>query len=142
MSWFETELCSDIAVELESGLVVIEPDSDWVFAKIQEGFSIGFNRIDWSGVPGAVQRFRDHSIDDIVAFMLFFHEIYDQYALSADLIYVGDMLNLGVYGTKENITLVMPRAFEFPQHHYITDFDVSWCMSFTMEGGMGFGFAS
>lgn len=141
MNWFESELRKDIASEIEAGTIAIEPNSDWVFIQLQERFPIGYGRIDWKSVPNSVEQYKYEPEQKKDAFFQFFEHISGRYELVGDVIYVGENIDIGLRGEIVSLNKILPQVFEFNQHHFITDCLSDWCMSFSMEGEMGFGFA-
>ena len=125
---------------LASALCGIEhrkEDPSRVFAEIERRFPVQHSKVDWQRVPGAVSRPDGHLPGAPVRF---FREAIATSGLDA-LAYVGDGLtSTSVVAAPADFIAVIEPMLDIPQHHYFFDMQRGFCISFTMEGDMHYGF--
>lgn len=99
------------------------------------------SKIDWDRVPGSIERVEEDESLQSERFTAFFDEIVQRFRLAGDVVYVGDSAtDFALAGSVECMRDALPETLAIPQHHYLIGPDSSWCLCFTMEGNMGFGF--
>src|SRR5262249_4038288 len=103
--------------------IVLEPSSGTYFDMLQKRFPVRGSKIDWDRVSMArVNRVdtadSEQYLDDAEAFA---HDIQESERLYPDyrVVVIGDM----------------------PQHTYVLAPDAEWCLAFTLEGDLCFGYA-
>lgn len=140
-NFYEAELRRALQAALESNRIKELGDSSPFFAQLMKTYPASGSKIDWDRVPGSVERFDDEEAIQAVQFTEFFDEIVHKFCLAGDVIYVGDSAtDFALTGSMECVREALPELLAVPQHHYLIGPESSWCMCFTMEGGMGFGF--
>jgi hypothetical protein len=120
-------------------LLRVLPDTAAILAELAEHYPFTGSRIAWSNVPGAIERPGENEGSACVAF---FDEMTARFKLQGEVTYVGDSLTeFGVQGSIEAIREVLSPLISIPHHHYFIGAHLQWCMSFTFEGDMAFGFS-
>lgn len=140
-NFYEAELRRALHAAMESSRIRELGDSSPFFAQLMNIYPAGGSKIDWGRVPGSVERFEEEGSIQAVQFAEFFDEVVRKFCLAGDVVYVGDSAtDFALTGSLECVREVLPELLAVPQHHYLIGPECSWCMCFTMEGGMGFGF--
>jgi hypothetical protein len=140
-NFYDTELRKVLRAELEGSRIRELGDSSPVFAQIATAYPITGSKIDWRRVPGSIELVEEDEVMRVEEFIGFFDEVVQKFSLSGDVVYVGDSATECAFaGSLEYMRAVLSKLLAIPQHHYLVGADVSWCVSFTMEGDMGFGF--
>ncbi|WP_322026160.1 hypothetical protein [Burkholderia sp. BCC1977] len=142
-NFYESELRENLKELFDSGELRVIGNSSEIFKKLADVYPAAGSKIDWNRVPGSVGRVEVK--DDLQAerFADFFDEMAAEFALSGDVIYVGDSsTDFALEGAITTIRKILPELLSVPQHHYIVGLGCSWCMCLTMEGDMDFGPAS
>ena len=140
-NFHEVELRKALRAQIESHRICELGDSAPIFAQLTKAYPARGSKIDWGRVPGAVERLEEERSFQVERFAKFFDEMVQKFRLSGDIIYVGDSAtDFALAGPVECMREVFPELFAIPQHHYLVGPDSSWCVCFTMEGDMGFGF--
>lgn len=138
---FEEELLSEFELSVKNGDIIVDPSSDSYFSELELRFPILGSKIDWDAVSGSE---REQASADAYASdcQHFFDKMMRRYGLSGQCIVIGD--------SAVEVALIMPvgimqfnlqKIVSVPQHHYVIANDYVWCMSFTMEGELAFGFS-
>jgi hypothetical protein len=141
-NFYESELRKILHVQLESNRISELGDSSPFFERLMKEFPFSGSRIDWRRVPESIERVEDDRALQIDQFILFCDEIIRKFDLVGAVVYVGDSAtDFALVGTLECMREALPALLAIPQHHYLIGIDNSWCMCFTMEGDMGFGFS-
>lgn len=138
---FEEELLSDLELLVKKGEIVVEPSSDGYFSELESRFPILGSKIDWDEVSGSEQ---EQASAEAYASdcQRFFDEMVNRFGLSGKCIVIGDSaVEIALVMSVEILQCNLQKIVSVPQHHYILANDYSWCMSFTMEGDMAFGFS-
>jgi hypothetical protein len=100
------------------------------------------SKIDWSRVPNSIERFEEDTTLQVERFVSFFDEVAQKFGLAGDVVYVGDSAtDFALAGAMEHMKEALPELLGIPQHHYFIGSECSWCICFTMEGDMSFGFS-
>lgn len=138
-NFYEIELHRALRPAMVSRRLVSLGDSSAFFAQLAQAYPVSGSKIDWGRVPGAMERTDEqHNIGE---FTSFFDEVVLKCRLIGEVIYVGDSAtDFALAGSVECMREALPELLAIPQHHYLIGPDTSWCMCFTMEGDMGFGF--
>ncbi len=141
MNYFEDELLKDIEYYISKGLVIVENDFEKYFEKLNQTYPIYGSKIDWSFVENSIE-INATDKDYKSQFLNFMAETINNQSLKGECIVVGDsLIDKALKMDVATLNKVIPYVIEIPQHHYIIAGDFSWCMVFTMEQDMCFGFA-
>jgi hypothetical protein len=117
-------------------------DSSPFFSRLMRRYPTVGSKIDWQSIPGSVERAEHDESLQLKRFISFFDEVVQRFELAGDVIYLGDSAtDFALAGSMERMREALPDLFAVPQHHYLITPDASWCICFTMEGDMAFGFA-
>jgi hypothetical protein len=138
---FAEALLSDLDEAIRSGEVTVEASSDRYFAQLQSTFPVLGSKIAWSKVPGALEEVAapDAYIEDCLRF---YDRVLGEYALHGTCVVIGDsQVDFSLVTTVQRSRDYLARILAIPQHHYIVSAGFTWCIAFTMEGEMAFGFA-
>lgn len=147
LNYFEEEIAIELKNEIESGIIKTHNGNQKYFDFIEQGFTIGFNRIDWEK-NGFVffAHLANKSDSDFERINLFFNFILREYPsfINETVYVVGDDRIDFVYEMKFNIFVEKYRLFfELPQHTYVIFKENNICViNYTFEGELYFGFAS
>lgn len=140
-NFYEAELRKALHAAMESGRVREVGDSSPFFAQLMKTYPASGSKIDWNRVPGSIERIEEEETLQVEQFTAFFDEIVQKVGLAGDAFYVGDSAtDFALTGSLECMREVLPELLAIPQHHYLVGPEFSWCLCFTMEGDMGFGF--
>lgn len=140
-NYYEAELRNALCKEIVSHRITELADSSHFFAQLTKDYPANGSKIDWKRVPGSIERVEEDDALQIENFVKFFDEVIQEFRLSGDVVYVGDSAtDFALVGSLECMREVLPKLLDVPQHHYLISHDSSWCVCFTMEGDMGFGF--
>ena len=140
-NFYEAELRKALHAAMESHRVKELGDSPRNFAELIKAYPASGSKIDWDRVPGSVERVEEEESLQAEQFTAFFDEIVQKFRLAGDVVYVGDSAtDFALTGSLECMREVLPELLAIPQHHYMIGPESSWCLCFTMEGDMGFGF--
>ncbi len=141
MATFAEELLSDLDQAIRSGEVAIETSSDQYFARLQSTFPVLGSKIEWSNVPAAIEEVASPQAG-IQDCLRFYDRVRSTYGLHGPCVVIGDsQVDFSIVTTVEDLRGHLDRILAIPQHHYIVAADFTWCMAFTLEGNMAFGFA-
>lgn len=137
---FEEELLLSLDGLIKSGDVVVDKSSDNYFAQLGSKFPVVGSKIDWEEVPGSVEEIAKDD-EYIESCLSFFMKMCKKNNLNGKVIVIGDSaIESAFIMPIEVLKSNLKKVLGIPQHHYIIADDYSWCMSFTMEGDMAFGF--
>lgn len=140
-NFYESELRMALRKEIESSHIKELGDSAPFFAKLAKIYPAIGSKIDWGQVPRSIERSEENEALQAEECADFFDEMVQKFHLSGDVIYVGDSAtDIALAGSLGYVRAVLCNILTIPQHHYLIAQDYSWCMCFTMEGDMGFGF--
>jgi hypothetical protein len=143
MNKYETEVRDVLRVLMEANRIRELGESSPFFAQISALYPLDGSKIDWRRVPGSVERSENDEDLHVEQFVGFFDEVTEKFRLAGDVVYVGDSATDFALGASiECMREALPNLLAIPQHHYLIGPESSWCMCFTMEGDMGFGFHS
>ena len=141
--FFETGLRQALRKEFESHRLRELGDSSPFFSQLMEAFPVCGSKIDWDRVSDSIERVEEDIDLQTGQFAEFFDEVNQRCCLSGDVVYVGDgVTDFALVSSLKCMREILPELLAVPQHHYLVAPDSSWCMCFTMEGWMGFGFRS
>lgn len=142
MNIFDDALRSIIKNEAARASILEIGDTSHHFKCLGKFYKAIGSKIDWSRIPRAIERSEPNQRRQHDSCVKFFDEVRATYALQGDICYAGDgPSSIGLTANIEALRRILPRIVDLPQHHYFFATDYSWCMSFTMEGDMAFGFA-
>jgi len=140
-NFFEDGLRQALRNEIESHRIRELGDSSPFFEQLMKAFPVCGSKIDWDQVPDAIECVEEDRDLQVVQFAKFFDKVIQRYCLSGDVVYAGDgVTDFALGGLLECMREALPELLSVPQHHYLVAPDSSWCICFTMEGWMGFGF--
>ena len=138
------ELIMAVEGVLEPGSYAVEPSSAPYFRRLERAFPIFGSKIDWSKVPGAIDR--DFPNLD-----------YEEYCEQALRLLKDVVETAGVQWTDEVVVVVdadddravlltlaqlaaaLPSILATWQHTYVIGKETTWCLVSTMEGSLAFG---
>jgi hypothetical protein len=136
----EQDLLRKIAPEIEAQLIVVSTDAEAYFNVLEEHFPLGGSKIAWSKVPGSCKEKINY--DDELSVLTFFDVAMSALGQRASnkVIAVGDSaMEVALSASVEIMRRRLYDIISLPQHTYIVPPDVSWCLSYTMEGDMVYG---
>lgn len=144
----EIQVLLDVAVA--NGEMRYETDSASYFDLLSKKFPVTFSRIDWTKVPDkvSISAFQDkqrgvfdmkHHLEES---MKFIQDLEPQIAGVETIILIGDNAIVGAY-LMDFITLkkYFPYICMLSQHTYLIPVEIHWCLNYTMEDDLYFGFA-
>lgn len=141
MNYYEEEILN--ALEgVESDVVCVEGGADEIFSRMLERYPVSGSKIDWARVEGSVEEVESNLDLQSQRFERFFRDVISRFGLKGEVVYVGDSLtDFSLCGSSDGFGGLVGAIFEVPQHHYFLGRDLGWCMCFSMEGCMSFGFS-
>ncbi|AOZ04640.1 hypothetical protein [Cupriavidus malaysiensis] len=140
-SFHDAELRQILRKEIESHRITELGDSSPFFAQLAKAYPALGSRVDWALVPNSIERVEEDESLQAEQFVKFFDEVVRTFGLCGDAVYLGDSAtDFALSGSLECLREMFPELLAIPQHHYLVGPDSSWCLCFTMEGDMGFGF--
>lgn len=140
-SFYEAELRKALRAAIESHRIKELGDSSPFFAQLMATYPVSGSKIDWGRLPGSIERVEEDEAIQAEQFTAFFDEVIQKFRLAGDVVYVGDSAtDFALTGSVGCMRDVLPELLAIPQHHYLIGPESSWCLCFTMEGDMGFGF--
>lgn len=144
----EIKVLLDFAVA--NGEMKYETDSATYFDLLSKKFPVTYSRIDWTKVPDkeSISVFQDKQLGmfdmkhHLEESMHFIQNLEPQIAKVDTIILIGDNAVVGAY-SMDFITLkkYFPYICMLSQHTYIIPTDAHWCLNYTMEDDLHFGFA-
>lgn len=141
LNFYESELREALRVAIASNHIRELGDSSPFFAELAKAYPASGSKIDWGRVPGSIERTVEDGPNQVALSISFFDEVVAKFGLAGDVVYIGDSAtDFALAGPTERMRQALPKLLEIPQHHYLIGPESLWCMSFTMEGDMGFGF--
>ncbi|WP_428989917.1 hypothetical protein [Methylocapsa aurea] len=140
-NFYEDEVRKALQAAMASNRLREMDDSSPFFAQLMTAYPATGSKIDWNRVPDSIERSEEDQALHVEQFIAFFDEMVRRVGLAGDVVYVGDSAtDFALAGPIENMREALPDLLTVPQHHYLIGPGSSWCMCFTMEGDMGFGF--
>jgi hypothetical protein len=142
----EEELMDVLQREFAGNAITIEASSTQYFSLLQARFPMRGAKIDWDRLTTAKVR-RVHTSNGeqyINDAMMFARETIEteQLDLTSQVVAIGDSaMDKSLKMPISTLLLCLPNIVAMPQHTYILATDASWCLAFTMEGDLCFGFA-
>jgi hypothetical protein len=152
----EDELLQKMGSDVATGSIQIVQDSQQFVSLISQNFPFVGSKISWSRVP-------DHIVSQVEwqddfsqtenkteistyadAILGFFDNAMKatQSADNADIIVLGDSaMNIALHLSAGTLRKYLLDIVDLPQHTYVIPPDASWCLTFTLEGYMDFGFS-
>jgi hypothetical protein len=150
----DQELLADVAAWVSRGEVVVENGSGAYFSAIERVFPIGVDRVDWTRVRGALS----HDVmprglpEYPYAYRLemLAHAkpvLVDWFAANSirdcdDVVAVGDNSHLALHMRIATLLECYPALFCTFQHYYVVPAGVEWCLTYTLEETLYFGWAA
>jgi hypothetical protein len=138
--YFEDLVRRDLATDLREGSISMVPDEPY-YSGLADAFPLTGSRIDWSRVPNAVTSY-EVTIDrkEAEAFIDFFNEMVAVNQLDGVVVFLGDQLNFALRLPLEVLRKNLESLVSIPQHCYVLVDNFAWCMVFSFEGDMAFGY--
>lgn len=142
-NFYETALRQALQPAITAGLICDIGDASPWFSSLMTAFPVCGSKIDWSRVPEAVERRLAAALPSEQQQLDFFDGIAERCNLHGRVIYLSDSaIDFGLAGEIGSVRQVLPTLLTLiPQHHYLIAEDLSWCMCFSMEGWLAFGYA-
>jgi len=142
----QEELLDQLRDERARSEVLIHETADEYFTLIGDRFPVAGSKIDWDHVPKSIVRCV--STEDIDRYLndadQFLAEVLSAEHLDKDqlVVVVNDRaLEVALTMSLRTLVVCLRRILCVPQHTYVVAVDGAWCMAFTMEGDLCFGFA-
>jgi len=140
-NFYEADLRKALCKEIESRRIRELGDSSPFFVQLAKLYPTNGSKIDWARVPDSIERVENEDALQAEQFAKFFDEVIQKFRLSGEVVYIGDSAtDFALIGSLECMSEALSKLLAVPQHHYLIGSDFSWCICFTMEGNMGFGF--
>jgi hypothetical protein len=141
MNFYESYLREHLSAEMASNRIIEVLDSSIFFKQLSTVYPIVGSKIAWSAISGSIESYEEDISIQKNEFISFFRKIRDRFSLSGEAIYMGESAtDFALLGDIQVFDEIISKILDVPQHHYFVSKDFSWCMSFTMEGDMAFGF--
>jgi hypothetical protein len=137
----EQDLLKILKPEIEARQIVVFANSDQYFRALEEYFPLFGSKIDWSKVFCACEEKINYNQFEM-SVLGFFDKAAEALGLHAAsaMIFIGDSaMDVALSTTAEIMRRYLIDVVDMPQHTYIVPQDVSWCLSYTMEGNMAYG---
>lgn len=129
---------------IQSGKVLLLGDEELCVGVIEKSFPFVGAKIDWSQIPGAVIKVANEQ-DFVTECLEFLRFQIGNEGISplAHVFIIGDSAMEKAMATQVRfLEALLMEVLELPQHTYIVSLNGEWCMTFTMEGDMAFGYSS
>ncbi|MBB6521751.1 hypothetical protein [Pseudoteredinibacter isoporae] len=137
---FEEELLVNLDAFIKTGEVYLEESSEAYFGRLAEVFPLGGSKISWDQVPNSIVETTNNK-NDVAEWVNFFNAIIEKKGLSGKLVYINDSaIECALTMSIDILRKCIKQILEYPDHHYFIGENYAWCMTFTMEGDMTFGF--
>lgn len=137
---YDEELIEYFRDELSTGKVEIVSDSSNYFTRLADEFPTVGSRIDWTKVSNSWVEVANTQSDEVTQFVNFFNAAVDRYKLAGQVICMGDSATqIAMIFPVDLLRKKLDEILSIPQHHYFVAEDFSWCLVFTFEGDMAFG---
>jgi hypothetical protein len=139
---YESDLKELLGEKLMSELRIEADSAQLFFYNLSKHYPINGSKIDWSLVPDSVEKTEKILENHKMEFVNFFDDIVLRFGVGGNSVYAGDALtDFILVGDLRTLRDSLLSVFDIPQHHYLAAVDYSWCMAFTTEGDMAFGFS-
>jgi hypothetical protein len=141
----EDELLEDLRREFPGAEIVVDPTSHEYVDVVQRRFPFLGSKIDWDRVPRSqVRRVSDVTrfMDEAVAFTL---EVMASERLDREvqIAVIGDnAMDVTLRMSPSTFRRCLRTILDMPQHTYVLALDGAWCLVYTMEGDLCFGYGS
>ena len=137
---YEEELLSELKEFISSGKIIVEDDSDKYFWELGQSYPTFGSKIDWGKIENSVVKDEtEEGCDE--QFVSFFKIVSLENQFKGECIVIGDSaVNKALRMDINTLESVLLSIVKIPQHHYILARDFSWCMTYTMEREMTFGY--
>lgn len=140
--------------EIEEGKFLVEESSDAQFDLLDERFPMGLNRIDWDRIGnkehinvGRPEGTSEVLSDEVEKRLNLYRETVKGWLFSnsiselQEVFWVGDSTDESLKMSVGTLIEKFPVLFSFPQHSYVIPSDGKWCLNYTMEDELFFGFS-
>jgi hypothetical protein len=134
----------ELAPFLEAGDIAIGNDFDALFKLVQKKFPILGTRIDWRAIPHFHQHINAAYPDCLVEIRDAVSQLIDKYLPNEKRI-VSICFDGGTDAvltcSLDTLKKIAPDVFTTPQHIYVLPSDGSWCINYSFEDDLFFGFS-
>ena len=142
----EEELLAELRREYAIEEVEVEPSSVDYFRRLEERFPMWGSKIDWDHVPRSRTLHLETSDSEVYFNQAeaLANEIWSAAKIDFDrqVVVIGDSATeVALKMRLQVLQSCLRRILTMPQHTYVLAPDASWCMAFTMEGDVCFGYA-
>lgn len=141
---YENEIRQVFGPAFKSGDIKDIGSSDQFFERLEGEYPVFGSKIDWDNTINSFEMCCGNMDRNYVnkKFLDFFNYIININNITGDVIYIGDGLtDFTLFCSMSKMKEIVPYLVEnIPHHHYWISFDFSWCISYTMEGDMAFGY--
>jgi hypothetical protein len=140
----EEELLEELRRDHPGPNIVVEPSSYEYFRLLERRYPLGGSKIDWDRVPtGRVRPNADPArwTDEAVAFTEHVIKV-ERLDRGTHVVAIGDgPVDVALRLSLQTLVSCLPTLLHLPQHTYALPPDGRWCLAFTMEGNLSFGYA-
>lgn len=143
MTTYDDEIYFAIQKYIDNGLVVPSGTSSEIGNKLYASFPFLGSKVDWAALPLSIERQDYEQSSQMESFIEFFNEMRDQFDLSGNVLYLGDdRTDVVLKSSMQVFSEILRTLLDVPQHNYFIDEKFRWCMCFSFEGDMAFGYRS
>ena len=136
---FEDELLLSLTNKIGKNSFIVKESSDEYFMKLASFFPVLGSKINWKKVVDSIEE----TCSDSYNFIDFFADVCKKFNLKGDCIVIGDSaIDCAIIMSIDTLRDCLTSIIEIPQHHYFIADDFSWCISYTMEENMAFGYSN
>ena len=138
------ELLWDLQFWWEAGKIRLEASNERYFSLLEKRFPIGFNRIDWSSVPGhrmfdihptksAIEsnELQQRLVDFSSQLGSWFSDL--GVTTSENVIFMGDVSEIALIMSVHVFLKCFPILFDQYQQSYVLPTDGTWCLNFNLD---------
>lgn len=142
MSKADNDLLKVLAPLVDAGRLEWEPLCQKYFDLLNNEFPIGGFGIKWDKMRNVVRDLEEDHANQTPRGIDFFRMICLTHNLNGvSATYFGDEITqAAITGKMEDLEEALPALLEVPQHHYFLSKDLSWCLYYSFEGDMLFGY--
>lgn len=143
MSAYDDDIARSIKTYLGAGTVAVIGVTEDFGDVLHRVFPFEGSKIDWDSLPLSVERHEYDQDLQMPAWVAFFEEMRHGFKLNGSAIYLGDNLtDVALRAPIEIMAGILPILLSVPQHNYIVHEHFLWCLCFTVEGDMAFGYSA
>jgi hypothetical protein len=149
----DKEFLAELAPWVSNGRISVEKGSESYFSLIESKYPIGVNRIDWSRIRNSL--FHEVVPFDLPSYSLEYRLdklthlrpvlldwfLKNAIRLDKDVIVVGDNSNVALHMSLNTVLDCYKVLFTSSQHMYVLPPTGDWCLHYTLEDTLNFGWA-